>query len=187
MWGGGRPPSPYGLSANALNIKIRSSTLSFNLTRRDRWNRNRKGGLLKPAPVKTCFGTILTPEKFFKMSFGPKSSIFAPKIAILLYILNFLNLLWQTTMHWSIPFFSNELPFQFLPESSSEEMKWEWVICHYSLSIGPQKMFHQNSLRKGFKKKRKKVRNFPHFSKPTHPTRKVRKKKIKITWSKNHF
>ena len=32
----------------------------------------------------------------------------------------------------------------------------------------------------------KKVWNFPYFPKPTHPTRLVWKK-IKITWSKNHF
>ena len=33
---------------------------------------------------------------------------------------------------------------------------------------------------------KKKVWNFPYFSKPTHPTHLVWKK-MKITWSKNHF
>ena len=42
----------------------------------------------------------------------------------------------------------------------------------------------QQELREAFKKK---VWNFPYFPKPTHPTRLVWKKKIKITWSKNHF
>ena len=37
-------------------------------------------------------------------------------------------------------------------------------------------MLQERLIREGFKKK-KKVRNFPHFSKPPHPTRKVRKKK----------
>ena len=37
MWGGGRPPSPYGLSANALNIKIRSSTLMSNPVKNSGW------------------------------------------------------------------------------------------------------------------------------------------------------
>ena len=38
-------------------------------------------------------------------------------------------------------------------------------------------IFYVVKIREGFKKK--KVRNFPHFSKPTHPTRKVQKKNKK--------
>ena len=79
--------------------------------------------------------------------------------------------------------------FFILNPLSNGSLDWDVKFDEYgtlSLSINNERNVTESGFRNGVEKKKKEW-NFPCFPKPTHPTRLVWKKKIKITWSKNHF